>query len=89
MIDSAVPLGSSNGTVYEVLNTGFHCDISEILPLHHLSFGPHRPEILHAVDAVNTTNGGLERRDIFQISPHEYNTLVRLGPAPLWCSDHA
>jgi hypothetical protein len=81
MVGSRVPLCSSNGAVDELLDAGPLRRIGEIVSLRHFTFRSNGPEILDAVDAVNTTDGGLERRDILQVSTHEFNTLIGQKPS--------
>src|SRR5215813_10615967 len=55
MVDAGVPLCSSNGAVYEVLDPSLLGGLREILPLHHFALRSDRPEVLHTVDAIRTS----------------------------------
>src|SRR5262245_20273061 len=73
MIDTGVPLRSTNGAVNEMLHACFFCSIRKVLPLLNFTFCPNRPEILHAINTVDAANGALDRRRFFQISLYDFD----------------
>src|SRR5258708_25026793 len=78
MIDTGVPLSPAHGTVNKMFYSSLLGGLSEVFALLHFASRPNRPEILHTIDAVNTSHGTLEGGWIFQIAFHQFDTLVGL-----------
>ena len=77
MGDARVAFSPSHGTVDKVLDTRFLCGVSKALALLNLPFRADPPEILYAVNAVDTPTSPLKRRRIFQVSLHHFDALPR------------